>query len=426
MADTVTLANSKDDGRLAIGFDVYNPFSPDFIHDPRPTWRRLLQDYPVVWHKEMGFWVVTPHDLVFETLRNPVMSMLIKDWENAPPSVPENEKTDFHRQADHSLLAVTPKEHVRQRKLTQPAFSRQVIDQIEIKLRGLVQEVFDEIEGKEVVDVCNDIAHKLPMRAIARMVGVPRGEESLFSEGLGYNLVRCNDPLRSPEERLACQNGTLPGLAFLQQLLTERRARKDVGDDFLGMLIKSELEDGDKLNDWEIIALITALITAGADTVLDLYMGAIKALLEHPDQLKVLQERPELMENAVLEILRFSIPGKIGPIPRFALRDVQWGDQTIRKGELVIAAMSAAWIDPKKWDNPDTFDVTRNQDGNIIFGAGPHFCIGLNLVKVQGKLLIEEFFKRFPNAELTGEMTYDYQHFNARRLATLMVKTNRA
>lgn len=425
MADTLTTVTSKDDGRCAIGFDVYNPFSPDFIHDPRPTWRRLLKDYPVAWHKEMGFWVVTPHDLVFETLRNPVMSMLIKDWEKAPAPVPESEKTDFHRSADKSLLAATPKEHVRLRKLTQPAFSRQVMDQIEIKIRDLVSEVFDEIEHKEVVDVCADIAHKLPIASIARMVGVPRDREELFNEGLGYNLVRCNDPLRSEEERLACQRGTLPGYAFLKEHLAERRARKDVGDDFLGMLIKSEL-DGDSLNDWEIISLITALITAGADTVLDLYMGAIKTLLEHPDQRALLEQRPELMENAVLEILRYTIPGKIGPIPRFASRDVQWGDQTIRKGELVMAAMSAAWIDPSKYDDPDTFDITRNQDGNIIFGAGPHFCIGLNLVKVQGKLLIEEFFRRFPNAELTGEMSYDYQHFNARRLATLMVRTNRA
>lgn len=425
MADAVTLSNAKADGRRTIDFEVYNPFSPEFIHNPRPTWRRLLEDYPVAWHKDMGFWVVTPHDLVFETLRNPVMSMLIKDWENAPLPVPESEKTDFHRAADNSLLAVTPQQHVRLRKLTQPAFSRQVIDRIEIKIRDLVQEVFDEIEHKDVVDVCNDIAHKLPIRAIARMVGTPRDAETLFNEGLGYNLVRCNDPLRTPEERDAAQRGTLPGYAFLKEHLAERRARKDVGDDFLGMLIKSEL-DGDTLNDWEIIALISALITAGADTVLDLYMGSIRTLLEHPDQHRLLKQRPELMENAVLEILRYTIPGKIGPIPRFASRDVQWGDQTIKKGELVMAAMSAAWMDPKKWDNPDTFDITRSQDGNIIFGAGPHFCIGLNLVKVQGKLLIEEFFKRFPKAELTGEMTYDYQHFNARRLATLMVRTNRA
>jgi cytochrome P450 len=215
----------------------------------------------------------------------------------------------------------------------------------------------------------------------------------------------------------------LPGYKFLREHIAKRRAAKDVGDDFLGMLIKAEI-DGDQLNDWEITALITALITAGADTVLDLYMGAVKTLLEHPEQYKMLRENPDLMENAVLEILRYSIPGKVGPIPRFVIEDMEWGGQPLKKGELVMVALSAAWSDPKRWENPDKFDITRNQDGNIIFGAGAHFCIGLNLVKAQGKLFIEEFTRRFPNAELTGEMEYDYNHFNARRLKKLMVRTN--
>jgi cytochrome P450 len=423
MADSATAINPKADGRRTFGFDVYNPFSPDFIHDPRPTWNRLLEDYPLAWHREMELWLVCPHDLAFEALRTPKFSMLIKDWEKAPPPVPEDQKTDFHRAAEFSLLAVPPAQHVRQRKLTQPAFSRAVMDQIELKIRDLFREVFDELADRKEIDVVTDVAERLPMMSIARMVGVPRAEEALFNEGLGYNLVRSTDPLRSDADRAAAIQGTLPGFKFLREHIAKRRAAKDVGDDFLGMLIKSEI-DGDKLNDWEITALITALITAGADTVLDLYMGAAKTLLEHPDQYKMLRENPDLMENAVLEVLRYSIPGKVGPIPRFVSEDMEWGGQPMKKGELVMVAMSAAWSDPKRWDNPDKFDITRNQDGNIIFGAGPHFCIGLNLVKTQGKLFIEEFTRRFPNAELTGEMEYDYHHFNARRLKKLMVRTN--
>ncbi len=423
MADTATAIDPKADGRCTLGFDVYNPFLPDFIHNPRPTWNRLLEEYPIAWHREMGLWLVCPHDLAFETLRTPKLSLLISDWENAPPPVPEDQKTDFHRAAEHSLLAVSPAQHVRQRKLTQPAFSRAVMDKIELKIRDLFREVFDELADREEIDVVTDVAERLPMMSIARMVGVPRAEEALFNEGLGYNLVRSTDPLRSEEDREAARQGTLPGYKFLREHIAKRRAAKDVGDDFLGMLIKAEI-DGDKLNDWEITALITALITAGADTVLDLYMGAVKTLLEHPDQYKLLLERPELMENAVLEILRYYIPGKVGPIPRFVIEDMEWGGQPLKKGELVMVALSAAWSDPKRWKNPEVFDITRNQDGNIIFGAGAHFCIGLNLVKAQGKLFIEEFARRFPKAELTGELEYDYAHFNARRLKKLMVRTN--
>ena len=95
----------------------------------------------------------------------------------------------------------------------------------------------------------------------------------------------------------------------------------------------------------------------------------------------------------------------------------------MRKGQALMLVNSAAWNDPNKWPEPRRFDITRPQDGNIIFGAGPHFCIGLNLVKAQGSLMIREFSKRFPEARLTGEIGYDYTHHNARRINRLPVRS---
>jgi cytochrome P450 len=410
--------------RAEIDFSIYNPYAPEFIRNPMPTWRRLLEEYPVAWHRDMRTWVVCPHDLAHEALKHPRFSLRFEDWEYAPPPRPEQEKTDFDRSREFGLGYADPASHMRLRKLTMPAFSKRVMSKIEEKIHDLISDCFDQIGTPDEFDVYEKIGRKIPVPSISRMVGVSKDAEELFEHGLTYNLVRSSNPLFTPEERAAARKATLPGFAFLKEMVLERRAMADPGDDFLGTLVATVDENGDRLSDWDIIALITALITAGADTVLDLHTCAIHELLSHPDQYQLLRERPELMENAILEILRHGAPGKTGPIPRYALEDTELGGQIVRKGQAVMVAMSAAWNDPARWPEPERFDITRPKEGNLIFGAGPHFCIGLNLVKVQGKLMIQEFMRRFPDAELVGDVDYDYQHFNARRMNQLRVKTN--
>lgn len=409
--------------RVEIDFSVYNPYDPDFIRDPHPTWNRLLEHYPVAWHRDMKTWVVAPHDLCFEALRSPKFSLSFRDYKYAPPKKPESQWTDFDRAMEYGLGVVSPKEHIRLRKLTQPAFARQVMDQIEIKIQDLIEGIFDDIGTPKEFNVASAIAARVSVPSIARMVGVSKEAEQLFEEGLSYNLVRATNPLYAAQFQKHA-DGTLPGFAFLKELVAERRARKDKGNDFIGTLLTTVDDEGDHLSDWDIIALIAFLITAGADTAVDLHSCAIQALLTHPDQRRILHDNPQLMENAILEILRWGFTGKIGPQPRYPLQDMEFGGQWMEKGEPVMVLMPAAWVDPKKWPEPRKFDINRNQDGNIIFGAGAHFCIGLNLVKVQGRLMINEFNKRFPKAELTGDIEHDPAHFNMRRITKLMVKTN--
>ncbi len=407
---------------VEIDDSIFAPFSPEFIHDPAPTWERLNTEFPVAYHRGLGLWIVSTHDLNFEWTKSPLLTPSYRAWEFAPPERPEAERTDFDRMNDHALFTVNPTEHMRLRKLTVPAFSKLVMDQIEEKIRDVITEVFEAIGDADEIDVFKDIAAQIPIRAITRMVGVPKDAEDLFENGFVHNLVLTGNPTLNEEKRLAAMAGTLPGIALMRQLIEERRARHDPGDDFLGTLVGT-VENGDRLSDMDIISLVGALISAGADTVTDLHTCALQALLSHRDQWQLLQQQPELMEAAVLEILRWGAPGKTG-LYRFALQDCVIGGQLVAKGKAVMLLGTAAWNDAKRWPEPRRFDITRPIEGNIVFGAGPHFCIGLNLVKVQGKLMIEEFTRRFPKATLTGEIGYDYAHHNARRINRLPVRTN--
>ncbi|MCL2585375.1 MAG: cytochrome P450 [Streptosporangiales bacterium] len=408
--------------RVEIDFDVYNPFDPEFVKDPFEHFARLTRDYPVAFHKGINGWLVTTHELAAEVLKSPRFSSRFKDWNDAPPEKPREEWTIYEKVMDRSLLAVEPKDHMRLRRLTAPAFSRKVMDQIEVKIAETITQIFDEIDNPAEFNAAADIAAKVPIRSIARMVGVPPKDDTLFEHGLGWNMVRAANPLHA-DQRDQLIADAIPALEYLQNMIAERRARKDPGDDFIGTLI-STTEDGEGLDDFDILSVVVALVVAGADTAVDLHTTALHALLTHPEQHRLLRQRPELTEDAIIEVLRWSGFGKFGGIPRFPYADTEFGGQVLGKGEFVMPILSAAFLDPAKWPEPRTFDITRNHAGNLIFGAGPHLCIGLNLVKAQGKLMITEFDRRFGDtAGIVGDIGYDPAHFNARRMTTLTVRT---
>jgi cytochrome P450 len=417
-----TPASSTTAARIEIDNSIYNPRDPAFIRNPMPVWQALVRDYPIAFHRDLNMWFVNTHELCADILKNPNFTSNPAKWENAQKRDPNAPKTDLDRMQERSLNALDPASHLRMRKLTLPAFSRKVMQRIETNIRDLIVEAFDAIGTPAQFDVYEKLAVQLPSRAIARMVGVPLDAEDLFHDGLATNLTKTSRINLPQEERMKARQAALEGLGLMQQIIADRRAQVDPGDDFLGTLIKTE-DNGDQLDDWDILSLVTGLVTAGSDTAIDLYTYAFKELLSNPDQFRLLQQRPELMESAIHEIIRHGSPGIFG-IFRYPLEDIEFGGQLLRKGQACNVNMSTAWNDPRKCPEPERFDITRPLEGNIIFGAGPHFCIGTYLVRAQGQLAINEFARRFPNAELTGEIDYDYGHHLARRINKLVVKTN--
>lgn len=410
--------------RLEIDSRTFNPYSKDFIRNPDPVWQLLIRDYPVAWHKDLGMWLVSSHQLCDRMLKDNRFSPNYRYWEHAPPPKSEDQKNDFDKSFDKGFFAVSPTDHLRLRKLTMPAFSRPVMGKIDAKITDLVTECFDAVGEAEEFDVYEALASKIPVRAIARMVGVPTNMEETFHE-FAVNVIKSTRINLGPKEREVAMQATLPGFAFFRKLITERRVAAVPGEDFLGNLV-SATEGGEKLDDYEILSVIFALITAGSDTATDLHTFLIHGLLSNPQQWALLRQKPELMENAIIELLRYGSFGKM-PFFRFATEDLEFGGQLIRKGQGIGVNIQAAWHDPAKWERPNTLDITRRLDGNIVFGAGAHFCIGTYLVRVQGRLMLTEFIKRFPDAELAGgdgELDYEWNHHNARRINRLRVKTN--
>ena len=283
----------------------------------------------------------------------------------------------------------------------------------------LVKERFDEIGTPESFNFGAEIAEIVPTQAIASLVGIPRDKFPIF-DSLAYGVVRGINPMLSPEERQDAIKGVPEGLDLLNELIDERRANP--GDDFLSTLILAE-DEGSKLSNLEMCALVGAVLGAGSDTAVDLHSYLIKNLLQHPEQYNALMADETLVQGAISETLRYESSGKTG-LARYASEDIEIQGHQIKKGQMVQLITSTAGMDPLIYNDPSTFDIQRDHDKSISFGQGPHYCIGVTLVRSQTEVMLKELFKRFPNLSLGNEVVYDYGHHNARRMDVMIVNTN--
>lgn len=401
----------------------YTPQSEEYLEDYRTVVDRLFTktDERIGWYEPWMAWIVTSHDLCKKILADERLTPNFMKWKFAPPEPAEEDKNDFERMLDNALFRLEKLPHRRVRRLSSKAFAARMTQRIEDQIEDVIVAAFDKLDGRSHFNVAETLSIDIPRGAMSRLVGIPPEKEAIFHK-LGWAMVRYNGIATTGEDREELLRAALEGVAMLRGVIDPRCELSDPGDDFIGMLLKAQ-EGDDRLSDWEILGIVAAMIAAGSDTAGDMHPTLLYALLSNPDQFDILKAKPELADNAVTEILRYEAFGKVG-LHRFALEDVEFDGITVKKGEQVIIAAQAGGLDPKQWERPLELDIERNLNGNIVFGVGAHVCAGLFLAKIQARLMLREFVKRFPDAELAEPPTRDPAHYNARHITKLFVKTN--
>jgi len=397
----------------------FNPASKEFIHDPVPTLEKLSAEHPISRFDAWQAWLITGHQNIITCLLDTRLSTDFNLWEHAPDKKPVEEMDAFEKLMNNNLFFLDRKNHLRLRKLALPAFSPRIMEKMKERFEVLVKERFDEIGTPESFNFSAEIAEIVPTQAIASLVGIPRDKFPIF-DSLAYGVVRGINPMLTPDERKEAIKGVPEGLDLLNELIDERRANP--GDDFLSTLILAE-DEGSKLSNLEMCALVGAVLGAGSDTAVDLHSYLIKNLLQHPKQYNALMADETLVQGAISETLRYESSGKTG-LARYASEDLEIQGHQIKKGQMVQLITSTAGMDPLIYHDPRTFDIKRDHDKSISFGQGPHYCIGVTLVRSQTEVMLKELFKRFPNLSLGDDVVYDYDHHNARRMDVMTVKTN--
>lgn len=299
-----------------------------------------------------------------------------------------------------SMLAVEPPDHTRYRKTVSSVFTTRAVaalrERVQLAATGLLEGI--EAGPTDRVDVVEAYCSRLPVTVIGDILGVPDHDRPRILE-FGELAAPSLDIGLSWEQYLSVERGLDGFNAWLAQHLG--RLQRDPGDDLMSQIILAG-DDGARLNDEELRATAGLVLAAGFETTVNLLGNGIRILLEHPDQLAMLREQPDLWPGAVEEILRLDSPVQLSA--RVARVDTEVAGRSIAAGELVILYLAGANRDPEVFDDPHRFDVTRENAGkHLSFSGGRHFCLGAALARAEGEVGLRAFFERYPGARLAGE-----------------------
>ncbi|MBA3549966.1 MAG: cytochrome P450 [Nannocystis sp.] len=377
----------------------FNPYTPGHNVDPVPAYRHLLEHAPVYWWARGQAFLLSKYQDVVAFMKDPRFSRAPRDSRNyqPPPELPGNE---LQRAAsDNSILSVAPADHLRIRRLVNPAFSPRAMERLSEHTRQLTREALARLPDGDVVNLAA-VVNDIPLRVIGRLLAIPGPLEPAFLEFAGCRTALLS-PTLTPEARIELLRGVGVGYEAVRGLIAERR--KQPGDDLLSVLIHHE-EQGARLTEPELLGLVGAMIVAGSDTTLHTLRFMFLDLLQHPEQLLRVRSSPPLARAAMDESLRFNNLNLLGN-PAHALEDLTIRGVNIERGQTVIPLTGAASRDPEAFERPDEFDIDRPDLARAAFnfGGGPHVCLGVHMARVEGEAVLQTVLERFPEMSLAGD-----------------------
>ena len=309
------------------------------------------------------------------------------------PGGPRRDPRQLSGDRTGNLLSLDPPDHTRLRRLLTPEFTVRRMRRLEPRIVEIVDEHLDALERHgPPADLVAGYALPIPSLVICELLGVPPADQEEFQTRTARQL----DTTLGEQEKVEL---AAEALAYMQDLVA--RARRDPGEDLLGMLIRehgSAGEDG-ALTDAELVGIANLLLVAGHETTSNMLALGTLALLRHPDQLATVRDDPDAVPGAVGELLRWLSIVNSGS-PRLAARDVEIDGSTIRAGELVLFNLPAANRDPEITDDPDRLDITRRATNHVAFGHGIHHCLGAPLARMEMRVAFPALLRRFPDLRL--------------------------
>jgi cytochrome P450 len=372
---------------------------PAILPNPYPVLAALREASPFA-EFDGAFVVVGRHADCSAVLRHPNASS-DRTQSLLAPAVPRRTRQR------PSFLSLDPPDHTRLRRLVSKAFTPRAIARLEPRIRELTSELLTAAAAAGQMEVVSQLAYPLPVRIISELLGVPVDDHPRFA-GWSARLAHSLQPgfgLDSAEAQAraeAAQVASDEFAVYFGELIAVRRAHP--ADDLLSEMIAAE-DDGERLTEAELIATCVLLLVAGHETTVGLISNGILALLRHPDQLALLQANPDLAASAVEETLRYDAPVQM--TARVARGGMEAGPVAARDGALVLLLLAAAGRDPEAFADPDRFDIRRGATGHLAFAAGPHFCLGAPLARLEAAIALESVARRMRAPRLnTGSLDY--------------------
>jgi cytochrome P450 len=396
--------------------DIYfDPFDLEIRADPYPVYRRLRDEAPLYYNAAHDFYAVTRFSDVqrfltdhetFISSKGGVLDVL-KAGIEMPPAM---------------FIFEDPPVHTKHRGVVSRIFTPRSMSAIEPQIRQFCVKILDSLLGAPGFDFVHDIGALVPMRVVGMLLGVPDGDQVMLRDHFEKSMQGVYDEARS--------KSPLEGMEFSFEMFGQYiNWRADhPSDDLMTQMLTIEFEDETgttrRLTREEILTYVTLIAAAGNDTTNRLIGWTGKVLGDHPDERRKLVEDPSLIPNAIEEILRFEAPPY--HMARFVARDAEFHRKTVPAGSILVCLPGAANRDERRFPDPDRFDVNRTIGHILSFGYGAHHCLGAALARLEGRVVLEEVLKRFPDWEVDHRNARLTDGFLTRGWETLPVSVSDA
>jgi cytochrome P450 len=389
----------------AAAADPEDLFAPEAIADPYTYFGRLRETDPVHWNPRAEMWILTRHeDLVWLLRHHELFSSAVIQTDRRPPRPPidpadEPLFAEVKRFRADQLVEKDRPDHQSMRAAVHEYFTPQAMESWRPFVQRAVAELLDEVEPDGRMDVLEALAAPLPVRVITQMMGVPE-EDREHLRRLADKLLYIN---RGEPDRMRHLMQGIEGMIEYVSPKVDERAEMP-SDDFISVLAQGEKEG--VFTRHQVLVNTALLLFAGHETTMNLICNGTLAFIRHPDQWQRLRADPESAARlATEECLRYDPPVK--STQRIAAEDVERRGKTIRKGDRLRWIMAAANRDPRAFEEPDRFDIGRQPNTHVSFGAGIHYCLGASLARVEGQEVFRALAERFPALRLeTEELAY--------------------
>ncbi len=377
----------------------FNPFDHRRYDNPYPLYDQARSE-PIFRQGPTGIWIVTGYEEAEEVLRGPV-SVDRRDLIQAISPYRKMRPENVELLLATMLMRDQP-DHGRLRRLVSRAFSRRAIADMEPKIEALTDELIAELRrageqtiepGAQPVEIMAGFANRLPIYVIAELLGIPREQRDDLKH-MSEVVSQFVDPLRGFDREEMDTN--IDNLRALFEGLADHRL-SEPGPDLFSALVHVE-DDGDRLDRQELIAMAVLLLIGGHETTTSTIGNSIVALGRNPEARNQLTPDPTLNRNAVEELLRFD--PAVQATDRTVLTDFTVGGKRLKANDVVLVLFGAANRDPRRFENPNRLDLSRENPRSISFGHGAHHCIGSALARMETAAAITGFVNAFPNFEL--------------------------
>ncbi len=373
--------------------------SDSFHANPHAVLHQLREHTPVYWSETWKAWVLTRYEDVMAVLRQPKLfssagrvSYLLQNLDDSI----RRDLTHLERHYEIGIAHTDPPDHTRLRALLNRVFTPRMVETWRSRIEAVTDELIEAMLQQPDPDIIRDVAYPLPATIIAEMIGADSDDIALFRDwAVDINRLFELGGRISEEAARNAQHSLYTMREYIMQLVEARRVHPQ--DDIVGRLVSAD----EQLTMDELVSTCVTLFVAGHETTTNLIGNGMYLLLTHPEERQLLQTKPELMPSAVEEILRYepSVPRAW----RIAREDTAIGGQAIEAGALIFPMLSAANRDPSVFTNPDAFSIQREDNKQLAFGYGIHFCLGAPLARVEGAIAIGKMIERLPTMELVNE-----------------------